>query len=250
MPASLVVPAYVTAGLLLALANGVASPTMQGVIYHLVGVAAPLAILLGVSVYRPGRGLHWYLIAGGAGLTAVGDFLWDAYGWFGVAVPFPSVADVVYLLGYAFLVAGLLVINRRTQAARGRDLLDAAILASAALLVLYVFLIGPTIDSGDTVLARATAAAYPIMDSLLLVVLVPIALARARNVSLALLLGFAALTCVTDLIYGLQMLHGTYVSGGWLDSGWVLASALLGASALHPSMRESATPLPRREWDD
>ena len=52
---------------------------------------------------------------------------------------------------------------------------------------------------------------------------------------------------ITDSIYGWKLLHGGYNTGGVLDAGWALFYALLGASALHPSMRSLSEPAPDQE---
>ena len=46
-----------------------------------------------------------------------------------------------------------------------------------------------------------------------------------------------AAVLVTDSIYGWIQLHGSYTPGDPLDGGWIVYYVLLGAAALHPSMR-------------
>lgn len=58
-----------------------------------------------------------------------------------------------------------------------------------------------------------------------------------------LLLGSLALL-VTDSVYGLLTLSGGYDTGGLLDVGWAVYYLLLGAAALHPSMRDLDQPTP------
>ena len=43
---------------------------------------------------------------------------------------------------------------------------------------------------------------------------------------------------MTDFIYGILTLDGTYTHQLWLDGGWIFFYLLWGAAALHPSMRE------------
>ena len=43
-------------------------------------------------------------------------------------------------------------------------------------------------------------------------------------------MGILALVC-TDSIFALQTLQGTYVSGGLLDTGWILSFVLVGLAA-------------------
>ncbi len=52
---------------------------------------------------------------------------------------------------------------------------------------------------------------------------------------------------VTDFVYGLMLLHGTYDHQLSLDIGWIGFYLLWGAAALHPSMRELDEPSPDAE---
>ena len=78
------------------------------VIYPGVELAAILAIVYAVHLYRPQAPEAWLLIA--AGLTAywVGDVTWAIYEARGLA-PFPSPADAFYLAGYPLIGAALAV---------------------------------------------------------------------------------------------------------------------------------------------
>ncbi|MEA2269755.1 MAG: two-component system, NtrC family, sensor kinase, partial [Solirubrobacteraceae bacterium] len=86
---------------------------------------------------------------------------------------------------------------------------------------------------------------YPVMDVLLLAVAVRLAVSAGRRGLSFLLLtvGIVALL-ITDAIYGWLLLHGGYETGGLLDGGWILFYGLLGAAALHPSMRRLGEPQP------
>ena len=59
----------------------------------------------------------------------------------------------------------------------------------------------------------------------------------------------AAIICllVTDFVYGLMILHGTYDHQLWLDVGWIGFYLLWGAAALHPSMCQHR-PAGREAW--
>jgi signal transduction histidine kinase len=83
------------------------------------------------------------------------------------------------------------------------------------------------------------------MDVLLLAVAVRLAVSAGRRGLSFLLLtvGIVALL-ITDAIYGWLLLHGGYETGGLLDGGWIVFYGLLGAAALHPSMRLLGEPQP------
>ncbi len=96
-----------------------AASASQAAVYQAVSTGSVLAILLGARLNgRAGR-RGWLLLAAGAGLFSAGDAIWYGYEWLlGRAVPFPSVADVLYLSGYPFLVAGVALSSAGAAGAR------------------------------------------------------------------------------------------------------------------------------------
>ena len=165
--------------------------------------------------------------------------------------PFPSIADVAYLIEYPFFLLGILLLPARPipVASRARIALDGLMIMTAALTFSWYFILGPVIQQGGgTVLAKAISAAYPLADIVLIACLVILALrpgehALGRAVYvLALALGFYV---VMDSIYAYQALNETYVTGTIFDVGWPVAYMLLGlgtfAVRLAPT-RETTTP--------
>ena len=62
------------------------------------GFACAAAILAGVRMHRPARRVPWYLFAAAQACSGVGDVLWWVYADVLHAQPFPSIADVFYLV--------------------------------------------------------------------------------------------------------------------------------------------------------
>ena len=62
-----------------------------------------------------------------------------------------------------------------------------------------------------------------------------------------LLVGSIVSLLVTDFVYGLMLLNGTYNHQLGLDVGWMRYYLLWGAAALHPSMRTLEEPAPETE---
>jgi PAS domain S-box-containing protein len=221
-------------------------PLDFGPVFNVIGFSGPIAIVVGVAIHRPDARRAWYLIALGLALFATGDVLAYNYkAFFGTPLPFPSVADPVYLVNYPVTVAGLLLLIRRRNP--GRDLaslLDAMIVTIGVALLSWVFLIAPythntTLDLG----AKLVSIAYPLGDILLLGVAVRMAVGAGRR-SAAYYMIISAIVAVlaTDSIYGWIVLHSTYQGGGLLDGGWIAYYVLWGAAALHPSMTTVSKP--------
>jgi HAMP domain-containing protein len=167
------------------------------------------------------------------------------------APPFPSLADVGYLVEYPFFLLGILLLPARPipVASRARIALDGLMIMTAAVTFSWYFVLGPVIQQGtETALAKAVAAAYPLADIVLIACLVILALRPGEHALrravylLALALGFLV---VMDSIYGYQTLHDAYVTGTIFDVGWPVIYMLLGlgafAARLAPT-RETTTP--------
>src|SRR6266511_3534508 len=91
-------------------------------------------------------------------------------------------------------------------------------------------------------LTRSAAAAYPIMDMLVLAVAARLSVgAGLRRQSFYLLVSSLGVLLATDPGYIYLQLMGLYQTdslvGRLLDAGWLSFYLLLGAAALHPSMR-------------
>ena len=213
--------------------------TEQSAVYDIVGLGAVLAALLGLAVLRPAGWQPWLLMTAGQLAFVVGDILWTIYAALGEE-PFPSVADVSYLVGYPLMAAGLLIaIRRRITGADRAGLLDAAILATGAAVVWWAFVLGPLAAVADPEpVAFAISVAYPIGDLLIIgMALGLVMMTGARTASFGLLVASLVAVLVADLEFGLQSLEGTYVDGGFLDGLWLAAYLLFAASAAHPTMR-------------
>ena len=147
-------------------------------------------------------------------------------------LPFPSLADIGYMLFYPLILAGLGVLAHRQHGDMRRSVLvDGAVGSLGAASVLAV-LLSPVIASAGVwppSPAALVSASYPLLDLLLVSVITGIAAARGLDVgrrwaSLVLgLLIFAA----TDVIYAFQMSAGTYAFGTPLDAGWALGLTLV-----------------------
>jgi len=240
--------AYLAVGVLFLLvhASMETGSIAQSFVYDGIGASAVAMAIVGVRHHRPERRLPWLLMALGQASFVAGDLLWNWYQIIGED-PFPSLADVLYLAGYPFIAAGLLLLIRRRLGAGDRGgLVDAAILTTAAVVLSWTFLMQPLVASTDLdSLGLAISLAYPVADLILIgVALGLLTTPGARTVSFGLLGGSLGLLLVADQIYAVQNLQDAYVSGGPLDTVYLVSYLLFGASALHPSMVRLSDPHP------
>lgn len=219
--------------------------------YEAVGAAGAVAMLLGVKLHRPRVRRPWQLLAIGLFLSFAGDMTYHFYeNVLGVAVPFPSAADVFYLAQYGLLMGGLLLLIRHRRPGRdGVSLIDALILATAAGAVVWVVLMAPYATAeGSSLLVSLVSIAYPLLDLVLAALLARMVVGRGLRLASCRLL-LAAFSCylVADCIYAYTRVAGIYESGVLFDAGWLLAYTLLGAAALHPSMARVAEPVESKD---
>jgi len=218
----------------------------SGPFYNLIGASCPVALVVGARRNKPNTRLAWYAFATGQSLFIIGDVL--AYNYqrlFGVPLPFPSVADAFYCAFYPFITLGVLVLIRRRYVLPDRaSLIDALIVAVSLGALSWIYLMAPWTHDGTLSLwAKLVSLAYPMLDVLVLGVTVRLAVgAGYRGPSFVMLSTGIAALLVSDSVYCYKLLHGGYETGAALDLGWAVFYALLGASALHPSMRDLSQP--------
>jgi len=147
-------------------------------------------------------------------------------------VPFPSLADVGYLLFYPLMLAALAVLIRgRLRALSWPVLLDSAVGALGAAAVLTV-LLSPVLDSAvadPLSLGTVVAVAYPLFDLLLVATVIGIAATQIfQSGRRWVLLTFGLLVLAAfDVVYALRVSAGTYEVGTPLDAGWAIGLALV-----------------------
>lgn len=199
------------------------------------------------------------LLAGAAvTVSAIGDSYWalsaDADGH----LPFPSPADVGYLLFYPLMVAALLVLARRRLAVVGALVLLEAAVATVGASALLAVVLDPVIAAAaaDGTFGGVVSSAYPLFDLLLLAVVAGIASARAvplERHGWGLVVGLA-IFAVADVAYALLENDGAYVGGTPLDATWAIGLGLItwwvagvpapAAARVVPLRRHLVSPLP------
>ena len=150
----------------------------------------------------------------------------------GAELPYPSPADVGYLLFYPLMLVALAVLIRgRLRALTLPVLLDSAVGAMGASAVLAV-LLNPVLESavaGPLSLGTVVAVAFPLFDLLLVAAVVGIAATQVFQSGrrwMLLTLGLLVLAA-SDVVYALRLSASTYEVGTALDAGWAIGLALV-----------------------
>ena len=219
------------------------TPDLQNLLFRVAGTLSPLVVLAGVLINRPAERGPWLTLGIGLALIAAGNWTQLILARVYPLVPFPSVADVFFLIGTGLLgIALLWLVRGRVPGGDRAGLLDALIVAVAIGMVSWIFIMAPIVrDTTQSVGQIAVALAYPIFDLMLLGVMTRMFLAPGRRgTSLRFLIGAVLIYLLADYQYAFLSLSGTYGSGGLVGGGWLLGGVLWGASALHPSMSHMA----------
>lgn len=242
---------YVAFGILATAIYFLPSLPAPNALYNAVALSAALAMAVGARRNAPAHPAGWYLLACGLLSLVAGDVVWTVYeDILEVTVPYPSLADVLYLLGYPLLAAGLaMMVRARAPWRDDAGLIDANILAIGAGVLSWVFFVSPYMaDPSLSLLGVAVTVAYTLADVLLLAVLARLMLGGGVRTPAYYFLALGILTMlVSDVVYTGASIAGTYHSGDLLDAGWLLSYVCFGAAALHPSMGALTTPAARGE---
>ncbi|HMI81708.1 MAG TPA: GGDEF domain-containing protein [Solirubrobacterales bacterium] len=207
---------------------------INGVLYDAVVVSAGLACLLRAA--RGGRERDaWLLIAASVFAWAAGEIYWTLEIEGNPSAPYPSPADVGYLVFYPLAVAGLyLLVRAHATRLDPRLWMDGALatLGTAALGVALIFEFVADRTSGSN-LEVATTLAYPLGDVMLLSLTVGVIALTGwqpgRTWSL-LLAGLAAMA-VADVAYTLQAYEASVPGGDWVEPIYLVSALLIGAVA-------------------
>ncbi|TFD94821.1 EAL domain-containing protein [Cryobacterium lactosi] len=150
----------------------------------------------------------------------------------GGELPFPSPADVGYLLFYPLMLAALVALVRsQMRGLAWSVLLDSAVgaLGAAAVLAAVLAPVLTVAVDESAVLATVVAVAYPVFDLLLVAVIAGIAAAPGLRIGerWAFLVGGLVVFAAADVVYALLEVSGTYIVGLPLDAAWALGLALM-----------------------
>ena len=218
--------------------------------YCAVSLSSAVALIVGVAWRRPRQTAPWWLLAASQLIYASADVTFFVRQELLGLTAFPSISEVLYLAHYPPLLLGLaLFIRRRTPGRDAAALVDGAILAVGAAILSWIYLLGPLVHAADTpAIVRMASLSFPVMDLAVLTVALRLIIGvgvrtRAYWILVAALLSVLA----ADTLYGLLQLAGSYSPGALVEALWLGYYLLLGAAALHPSMRRITDPSPIAE---
>jgi len=226
-------------------------------------LAAGACVLASRRAIDDRQALGWKLLAGSAASWCLGQVVWTYYEVSQVAAPFPSFADVGYLLAVPLALAGVWTLAVRSSTSSWLvAMLDGLILAGGLLAISWPLVLGPAWEEGgDSPFLFALTLAYPVGD-LLVVSAVLLALMRTDRERdavplMPIAIGLIVLG-VADSIFVWTTMQGTEQAVSFADVGWAAGYLTLfyaamryplpvasGRAELHtaPNLRRAALPL-------
>ena len=179
----------------------------------------------------------WALISVSALSWGLGEVAWSYYELLlGHQIPFPSLADVGYLLAVPFAIAGVLFFpsapSRLTSLAR--TILDGLLIAGSLLIISWATVLGTVYRAGSSgLLAQLISLAYPAGDVVIATMIIILA-ARApkpARLPLYLLAGGLFANLLADSGFAYLTTTNTYGPGNPVDAGWAAGYLLIAIAA-------------------
>jgi len=234
---------FALAGIAVILASRWLPDGPQLVLLSVMQIVGAVAVLIGVRRHRPARPAAWLALAAGGLLFGAGVACWFAYAvLLQQPIPYPGWPDLFFVPAFLCYLTGLmLMIGRRAPARQTQALLDALILAVGLAFANWVFLTGSVIGTAATTPQLVIQVVYPLIDVAIVGVVVRLLLTGALSPALWLIAAGMLANLVGDTVYSWLSATGGYEVGAVPDQMWMLAMVLVGAAALHPSMRSLVT---------
>jgi diguanylate cyclase (GGDEF)-like protein len=207
-------------------------------LYDAVVLGAGLACLIRASDY-PKEKAAWLWIGAAILCWGAAEVYWTAFIEGNASAPYPSPADVGYLVFYPLAYIGLaMLVRARAHEIKWRLWMDGLIaaLGTAALGTAFVFDFVAEKATGTT-LEKLTTLSYPLGDiAMLSMVVGVIALTgwRPGRTWSLLLAGLSALV-IADIAYTLQSTEGALPGGEWINPIYLIAAVCLGAAVWQPA---------------
>jgi signal transduction histidine kinase/CheY-like chemotaxis protein len=183
--------------------------------------------------------LAWTLFTVGLLAWGIGDLYYTAAFWGLEEAPFPSAADLGYLILYPFFYAGLVLLLRSRVGRLDRFVWIDGLIGALAVGALGAAVLFPAVlaEASGPAATVATNLAYPLGDVVLLSLVVGAvvatggASARAWASVAAGLVVFA----LADASFLYATAKGGYVHGALIDAGWPAGALLLALASWRPA---------------
>jgi diguanylate cyclase (GGDEF)-like protein len=239
---------YLTCTVTLALVY--AAGVLGQAVYSIMLAGTCISIAVGVRRNRPSTQWYWWAFISVSLLGSVAGVVRENVTATGVLDSSRSLLpDVFALPAYLVLATALggLLRSRRAGRSDRNAWLDGAIVSLAALLVAWIFALGPTLSDRDAWLPAVIAVAiYPTLSALLVTIACRLAFGTSpRSAAHQMVFVGTVFMLVGDIAFAMEEV-GTLSVGRVFELPFMIASTVFASAALHPSMRLLSRPTTRR----
>jgi diguanylate cyclase (GGDEF)-like protein len=222
----------------------------SAIAFVVVGVGTAAALAAGPFLFRVERWWPWLFLSSACVFFAIGAVLrpWAA----GRTGPESLLADAFTVPGYGLMFVGLTGFARTRLGDKRHALIDGFLVGIGAAIVAAVLFSLPAVGITDRSAAiSGLAGVYPLFDVLLVLLVLNLAFATAvRGASYLMIIASAALLLIGDVAYAVIGRTGGLTGSRLFDLPFVFGFVLIGAAALHPTMKEigRGARLPVQAW--
>ncbi|MEM3400195.1 MAG: hypothetical protein QXP42_05175 [Candidatus Micrarchaeia archaeon] len=213
------------------------------IVTNALAIATAATAVFGVSCFyrlfwkgKSEFGFSWLLVLIGVILWLCAEATWAYYDVLvGVDVPYPSLADVAWTLGYLPIIAGLYRISQDTLAYHNRNHIFAVLVLGAVVGILLAIFLVPPISNAEVSAAEKFFDVFYIAADIIIVTLVVLTAlfffgSKLLQPWLVMLLGFL-LICIADIWFVYLNVFGGYGTQHPVDALYSISYLLIGFGA-------------------
>ncbi len=161
---------------------------------------------------------------------SIGQFIWLFYNLFSdVEVPYPSAADIFYLLFYVFIFIGFIfLLNTFKKSITKQMLYQLMIIVPIVFIFSLAFIFRPNLSSDLSFWEKTFNIIYPVSDTLFLCIIL-IMMRISGGYLKSTILFFAAasiMQLIGDFLFSYYTVNGTYWNGNIVDLVFMISSYL------------------------
>ena len=214
---------------------GIGGPSdLYEVWFHDFVIAASAALILARAVYEPRTRKAWLAFGCGMVVWCVGSVGWSIAYSGQSHVPYPTFADVLWLLWYPFMVAGMVYLIRfRIRGFELHRWLDGIAVTLVVLAAGFALVVQPAADhTAQGLLATVISFSYPVLDVILIGAILGVyGLLGWKPDGMWILIGLGIMTMsIGDAAFAVQAARGV-ADDGHYDFVWTAGALMIALAA-------------------
>ena len=214
---------------------GIGGPSvLYEVWFHDLVIATAAVLILARAAYEPSTRKAWLAFGLGMVVWSIGSVAWSIVYGGRSHVPYPTFADVLWLLWYPFTVVGIAYLIRfRVQGFELHRWLDGIAVTLVVLAAGFALVVQPAAEhSSQGLLATIVSFAYPVLDVILIGSILGVyGLLGWRPGGMWILIGVGIVTMsIGDAEFAVQAARGV-AEGRHDDFVWTVGALLIAAAA-------------------